>query len=437
MENENRVEYKEDIEMLTSAELICSYMHRLYGRGLTTTSGGNISIRKSESEIWISPSGIDKGNLLPHQISLVDLNGNTLNGIAPSSEAPFHLEIYRRNPDIYSVLHAHSAGLVAWSTAGSAPRVRILTSVIRHCQSIGFIPYALPGSQDLAENIGNVINSETKAGILENHGVVTAHTDLHKCFALFETIETAALIGLLATQLGEVHEIDPEKTQIDEPEFRNTLKRVNKERVIGDKEKETRASICRFVKRAYKQNFFISTMGSISVRHDNGFLITPHYYDRSTITPQELVYVESREYFSSVIPSYSSVLHAAIYKSNSSINSIILAQPMHCMAFAVSGTKLETKSIPESYVLLRNIDILPFGIHYTDPDLIGKKITEQNPLIMVQNDCIISSGRTLLEAFDRLEVAEFSARFSMLCLPLGGIKGMSQKQIEEIEDNFF
>ena len=42
---------------------IVEMMGRIYRYGLTTTSGGNLSILDNEGNIWISPAGIDKGNL--------------------------------------------------------------------------------------------------------------------------------------------------------------------------------------------------------------------------------------------------------------------------------------------------------------------------------------------------------------------------------------
>ena len=41
---------------------IALVMSRIYRRGLTTTSGGNISIIDENGDIWISPSGVDKGH---------------------------------------------------------------------------------------------------------------------------------------------------------------------------------------------------------------------------------------------------------------------------------------------------------------------------------------------------------------------------------------
>jgi hypothetical protein len=38
-------------------------MERIYGYGMTTTSGGNLSILDDNGDFWITPAGVDKGSL--------------------------------------------------------------------------------------------------------------------------------------------------------------------------------------------------------------------------------------------------------------------------------------------------------------------------------------------------------------------------------------
>jgi L-fuculose-phosphate aldolase len=54
-----------DVNLMHPVEQINVIIGRIYSRGMTTTSGGNISIRDKNGDIWITPSGVDKGRLLP------------------------------------------------------------------------------------------------------------------------------------------------------------------------------------------------------------------------------------------------------------------------------------------------------------------------------------------------------------------------------------
>ena len=59
----------------TSRTQVAYFMQRLYRHGLTTTSGGNLSIMDEQGNLWISPSGVDKGSLTRDDIHFeVDYN---------------------------------------------------------------------------------------------------------------------------------------------------------------------------------------------------------------------------------------------------------------------------------------------------------------------------------------------------------------------------
>lgn len=53
-----------DIDLMHPCDQIVLIIGRIYRNGMTTTSGGNISIIDDQDDIWITPSGIDKGSLL-------------------------------------------------------------------------------------------------------------------------------------------------------------------------------------------------------------------------------------------------------------------------------------------------------------------------------------------------------------------------------------
>ena len=50
------------------ADQLVMIMERIYTHGMTTTSGGNLSIMDDNGDIWITPSGVDKGSLTRQDI---------------------------------------------------------------------------------------------------------------------------------------------------------------------------------------------------------------------------------------------------------------------------------------------------------------------------------------------------------------------------------
>ena len=75
---------------------------RLKTEGLIVLTWGNVSAIDREHEvIAIKPSGIPYHLLKPEQIVIVDLKTSAPiveNGLAPSSDTPTHLELYRNFP---------------------------------------------------------------------------------------------------------------------------------------------------------------------------------------------------------------------------------------------------------------------------------------------------------------------------------------------------
>ena len=130
-----------NLDMMHPRDLITLIMKRLYGYGMTTTSGGNLSILDNEGNMWISPGSVDKGTLRPEDIVCVKADGTVVGIHKPSSEFPFHRHIYKLRPDIKAVLHAHPAALVAFSITGRKPNTSLLTKAAEICGDIGFAGY--------------------------------------------------------------------------------------------------------------------------------------------------------------------------------------------------------------------------------------------------------------------------------------------------------
>ena len=162
-----------DVNLMHPVEQINVIIGRIYRSGMTTTSGGNISIRDDNGDIWITPSGVDKGSLTVKDISCVKKDGTITGPHKPSSEFPFHKAIYEERPELTAIIHAHPPGLVAFSIARQVPNTNIIPQARYICGEIGYAPYGCPGSEELGVKIANEFkNHKYKAVIMENHGVV-------------------------------------------------------------------------------------------------------------------------------------------------------------------------------------------------------------------------------------------------------------------------
>ena len=135
-------------------------------------------------------------------------------------------------------------------------------------------------------------------------------------------------------------------------------------------------------------------------------------------------------------PSRSVELHREIYKQHPHVNSIILAHSPNLMAFVVSDQLIDSKTIPESYILLRDIQKMPYGKLYADQEEASKYFDPAHPAVMVENNCVIVTGNTLLQAFDRLEVLESTAYSLINASSLGEIDRISDEEVADLKKAF-
>ena len=77
-------------------------------KGWVPATSGNFSARLPDRTIAITVSGKHKGRLQLDDIMLIDADAHSLDGKKPSAETMLHTSLYKRFPDIQSILHPHS-----------------------------------------------------------------------------------------------------------------------------------------------------------------------------------------------------------------------------------------------------------------------------------------------------------------------------------------
>ena len=60
----------------------------------------------------------------------------------------------------------------------------------------------------------------------------------------------------------------------------------------------------------------------------------------------------------------------------------------------------------------------------------------KRPAVLIANDSFIVTGNKLLQTFDKLEVAEFSAKSLIMAAPLGSLKPINDEQVEDLRVAF-
>lgn len=417
-------------------EAISETMHRIYTFGMTTTSGGNISVRDPDGTVWITPSAVDKGGLRPEHIAKVLPDGTLEGPYPPSSELPFHQAIYDARPEMGAIIHAHSPALVSFSIVRQVPDTTIIPQAHQLCGDVGYASYELPGSKELGASIADSFRSGATSVIMENHGTVVAGSELGHCFQRFETLEFCARIHIEAASIGEPKGLNTEQLSLMSEEPATLPER--EPHTPSTDELALRGRLIEMVRRAYRQRLIISTYGTFSARVErDAFLITPYGEDRYLLDRRDLVHVNRHGQEPGKLPSRSVRLHQRIYEEHPEIEAVITAQAPSATAYAVVGAELDTRTIPESYILLRDIPVLPFGDQFREGKEVSGSLSAERPILLLENDALLVTGGSVAETFDRLEVLEFSARSLNQSLPLGKLVPISDEEITKLRGKFF
>jgi L-fuculose-phosphate aldolase len=195
---------------------VARFMRRLYRQGLTSTSGGNISLRVSDNIIAITPSATDKGRMRWKEVGLMDIFGENLTpGLKPSIEFEMHLSIYKKKKEVRAIVHAHPVCASAFTAMKSAIRTDLTAEARAILGDPVLVPYALMGTVDLAAGAAEYIE-KSDILLLENHGILTTGSNLLQAFDKIEVLENAARMTIIVELKKEKSPLTKERIkQID------------------------------------------------------------------------------------------------------------------------------------------------------------------------------------------------------------------------------
>jgi L-fuculose-phosphate aldolase len=191
-------------------EELVEYSKLAWERGLTESTGGNMSVRIDANTIYITPHSSIKHFLKPKDIIKISLDDRVIEGDGePSSERKMHFLIYKERPDINCVFHVHPTYATAFAVSNERIPINTLPEAALLLREIAYLPYRMPGTQEFAD----VFTLELKAGrdvfILQNHGVTVIGKSIKAVYEKLETLDFVAKVVLTLKMSGEkIKEID-------------------------------------------------------------------------------------------------------------------------------------------------------------------------------------------------------------------------------------
>jgi L-fuculose-phosphate aldolase len=173
-------------------------------RGLVEGTAGNISARRSDGNLVITPSSVDYADMVLDDLVLVDASGAVLqakDGRSPSTEMKLHLACYQAFDDIGSVIHSHPVWATMFAIAHE-PIPACIDEFAVYCGGdVRCTEYAASGTPDVGINAVKALEGRG-AALIANHGMVAVGSRPDKVLHITALVERTAQIVWGARALG-------------------------------------------------------------------------------------------------------------------------------------------------------------------------------------------------------------------------------------------
>lgn len=205
------VKYHSDSE---AKKALVDIGRRMYEKGFVAANDGNVSCKVDPNTIWITPAGVSKGFMTPDMMIKMDLDGKIIDGkLKPSSEFKMHLRVYKENPDVMAVTHAHPPIATSFAIAGISLDKAILPEAVVQLGSVPIANYATPGSQEVPDSIATYCKTHNGV-LLANHGALSWGKDIYEAFYRMESIEYyASILMYTGYIIGKQNELSPSQVE--------------------------------------------------------------------------------------------------------------------------------------------------------------------------------------------------------------------------------
>ncbi|GAA2720879.1 MULTISPECIES: class II aldolase/adducin family protein [Streptomyces] len=165
---------------------------------LVVGTSGNVSARVGDV-VLVTPSGVPYDRLGPADAVGVDLDGRQVLGtLAPTSELPMHLAVYRAT-GAAAIVHTHAVHATAVSLlVGELPAVHYMTAALGG--PVRVAPYALYGTEELAGHVLAALDGRTGC-LMRNHGTLTHGDTLDQAYDRTAQLEWMCRLWLAASSV--------------------------------------------------------------------------------------------------------------------------------------------------------------------------------------------------------------------------------------------
>ena len=192
-----------------------------------------------------------------------------------------------------------------------------------------------------------------------------------------------------------------------------------------------------FMRRLYDRFLTTASGGNISLRvSEQNVLITPAALDKGIISAEQITVVsmDGKNLTQNFKPSIETNMHLEIYKKRNDVLAVVHAHPVYASLFTALSRKVNTHLIAEARYMLGEPAVAEYALMGTKElaQIVAEASFKSN-VIFLKNHGVVAVGKTLLEAFDRMEVLENCAKMTFLTELLQEKQEMTPEQIAAID----
>lgn len=202
---------------------------------------------------------------------------------------------------------------------------------------------------------------------------------------------------------------------------------------IWEQEVTLRRELARLGKRLYKLGFTPATSGNLSVRLDSKFVLaTPTGVSKSSLSKEDMVIVDldGKQYSGSRKVTSEIGMHLAVYNRRPDVSAVVHSHPPVATAFACAGRALDQPLCSEAIMTIGAVPLARYATTGTDEvaDSLAEFIPEHDAILMA-NHGVVTYGKSLMDAFMKMETVEHFAQITLIVGQLGSASPIQKDKL--------
>ena len=188
--------------------------------------------------------------------------------------------------------------------------------------------------------------------------------------------------------------------------------------------------------KVYTKGFVAAYDGNISRRTSrNTVLITRSGICKGDVTEKDIVEIDLAGKVLSTKQKISTEnkIHLLAYQKRKEVNAVVHCHPTYATAFALTGEGMDKHYLPEVFLTIGKVPLCKYATPSTD--LVPKSLEPYinfSWAMLLQNHGAVTLGKSLDEAYFRMEKLEHAAKIILLARLVGKPKELSKKNINDI-----